>query len=72
MVVTLEVAARSRLLEMFAIEVLQVVEELRLMSVMAETHHSYTTVTPQSVMAAAPRRSDRIQNARFSISPSRA
>ena len=29
---------------MFAIEVLQVVEELRLMSVMAETHHSYTTV----------------------------
>ena len=40
MVVTLEVAARSRLLEMFAIEVLQVVEELRRMSVMTETHHS--------------------------------
>jgi hypothetical protein len=29
-----------QLLEMFAIEVSQVVEELRLMSVMAETHHS--------------------------------
>jgi hypothetical protein len=35
MVVTLEVAARN-----VRDEVLQVVEELRLMSVMAETHHS--------------------------------
>ena len=49
---------------MFAIEVLQVVEELRL------THVGDGRDAPQSVMAAAGR-SDRIQNARCSISFSR-